>query len=1040
MNSSGIVAKGSYSGSSHSGFWALMIFGILILSGLFLLSQVNFLLFHVLIELFSIAIMWAIFILVWNTRNIIENYSILFLGIAFFFIGVVDTFHVISYKGMGIFPGDDPNPPTQFWILGRYLQGIAFFTAPLFWNRQFKASLVMVIFAAITTLLIATVFGGIFPDCFVQESGLTAFKKNSEYIISLILIAAMWQFSRLREHLEPQILKFILISLSASVLSELFFTFYISVFGVSNVVGHCLKIIAILFLYKALIRSTIKNPFNLIFRELKENEDALRVSEEQFSSMFRKHGAIMLLIEPDTGEILEANSAAVDFYGYPHRQLCEMNIDQINTLPAEKNSLLRLKALESKQNHFTFSHRLASGETRDVEVHSSKIISQDKKILFSIIHDITSRKKTENDLRESENRYRSLIEDQTDLVCRFTSDGTFVFVNDVYCKFFNISQKDLIGSKWQTLLDDGGVEHINNKLSELSDENPTVIVEASVCSGDGKIHWIHISNSGVFDSQGNLLEIQSVGRDITNRKISEEALLKSEARFSRAVRGTSDGIWDWNVVTNEDYLSPRWKELLGYAEDELINEYDTFFSRVHPDDVSRVLEAKKAHLEQDFPYNIKHRLRTKNGVYKWFQVRGMAERDEQGKAQIMSGSITDITESIRVEAEKEELEKQLQQAQKMESIGNLAGGIAHDFNNILSAIIGYTELALGAAPKGSSQKEDLEEVYIAGNRAKELVQQILAFARQSEKSTKPIKLSDIVTETLKLLRPATPTSIDIKPTINSASKIMGNNSQLHQIVMNLCTNAIHSLQKSGGVLQIALRNISLEKDSELKSSKLPSGKYVELTVSDNGPGIAPTIIENIFDPYFTTKGVGEGSGMGLAMVKGIVESYGGDIEVQSELGEKTTFTIRFPVATGKMSQKLDKVEAHSLGTERILFVDDEPPIARMGGRMLESLGYTVTIRTSSFEALDLFKKKPDAFDLLITDMTMPSMTGDMLSTEVRKVRHDIPIIICTGYSNQINEAGAQKIGIEAFVYKPLAKADLAKTVREVLATNQLSLV
>ncbi len=313
----------------------------------------------------------------------------------------------------------------------------------------------------------------------------------------------------------------------------------------------------------------------------------------------------------------------------------------------------------------------------------------------------------------------------------------------------------------------------------------------------------------------------------------------------------------------------------------------------------------------------------------------------------------------------------------MESIGNLAGGIAHDFNNILSSIIGFTELALEAAPKGSSQRDDLEEVYIAGNRAKELVQQILAFARKSEEKTEPVKLSDIVTEALKLLRPSTPTTIQIKPIINSTAKVMGNASQLNQVVMNLCTNAVHSLQKTGGTLEIGLRNTFIANDSERKTSELPLGEYVELTVTDDGSGIDPAIIKNIFEPYFTTKGVGEGTGMGLAMVKGIIESYRGDIQVKSEPGENTSFVIRLPVATGKSFDVIGQAESAVSGTEHILFVDDEPPIARMGCRMLESLGYTVAMRTSSFEALELFREKPDIFDLVITDMTMPSMTGDV---------------------------------------------------------------
>lgn len=406
--------------------------------------------------------------------------------------------------------------------------------------------------------------------------------------------------------------------------------------------------------------------------------------------------------------------------------------------------------------------------------------------------------------------------------------------------------------------------------------------------------------------------------------------------------------------------------------------------------------------------------------------------DANGNEIYPSASV-DVTNRKQAEKEKLQLEKQLIQAQKMEAIGNLAGGIAHDFNNILSSILGFTELALEDVPEGSPIKDNLDEVYIAGNRAKELVQQILAFARQSEELKKPVKLNEIVIEALKLLRPSTPTTIDIIPAIKSIATVRGNVSQLHQIVMNLCTNAIHSLQEKGGVLEIALKDVIYYNDLRSTHSGLPAGKYVELTIADNGPGIDPAIIDNIFEPYFTTKSVGEGTGMGLSMVKGIIESHDGDIQVQSEPGQKTAFTIQLPVEAVERLTVIDQIDhLVSKGTESILFVDDEAPIARMGSRMLSGLGYKVKSETSSIEALELFRSNPDAFDLMITDMTMPTMTGDILAKEIRKIKPNIPIILCTGYSNKINKQQANGLGINAFAYKPFTKADLANTVREVL--------
>lgn len=400
---------------------------------------------------------------------------------------------------------------------------------------------------------------------------------------------------------------------------------------------------------------------------------------------------------------------------------------------------------------------------------------------------------------------------------------------------------------------------------------------------------------------------------------------------------------------------------------------------------------------------------------------------------ILVTSYNEMAEALEAQHQQiQDSQKRIIQAEKNSAMGTLAGGIAHDFNNILSAIIGFTEMALEDAPKGSSQEDSLKEVYIAGMRAKELVQQILAFARQSSGEIKPVRVSEIIDETLKLLRPSTPSTIDIVSNIKSTTPVNGNTSQLHQVILNLCTNAVYSLQESGGVIKIELKNRFLENYLDREHAMLPGGEYVELTITDNGPGIDPAIIDNIFEPYFTTKGVGEGTGIGLAMVKGIIKSYKGDIQVRSEPGN-TTFTIRLPVAADRSVEVVvEQGDPIVQGIGHILFVDDEPPIARMGCRMLEGIGYKVTTRTSSFEALELFKTKPDAFDLIITDMTMPSMTGDVFSAEIRKIRSDIPIILCTGYSQKMSEELAKHIGINAFVYKPFTKSDFAKTVRMVL--------
>jgi len=394
--------------------------------------------------------------------------------------------------------------------------------------------------------------------------------------------------------------------------------------------------------------------------------------------------------------------------------------------------------------------------------------------------------------------------------------------------------------------------------------------------------------------------------------------------------------------------------------------------------------------------------------------------------------LTEIRSKEEAEAERMAMQDQLFQAKKIESIGTLAGGIAHDFNNILTAIIGYIEISLDDVVKGSNLEENLQEVYKAGQRAKDLVKQILTIARKSNEEIKPIHPKPIVKEALKLLRSSIPATIEIQQNITSESLIMGNSSQFYQIFMNLCTNAAHAMEESGGLLKVALEDIKSEKHETIQGQDLKPGKYIKLSVSDTGIGIPPEDMGLIFDPYYTSKETGKGTGIGLALVRSIVERYGGVIEVYSELGKGSVFSIYLPTTNKPQPSQPYTKEDLPIGSESILFIDDEDAIAKIGRQALEKIGYSVTIMTSSNKALDLFQSNPYAFDLVVTDMTMPGLTGDNLAAELMKIRHDIPIIICTGYSKKISDRTTSEIGIQALIYKPVDRAELARTVRKVL--------
>ncbi|MFT5700434.1 MAG: signal transduction histidine kinase/ActR/RegA family two-component response regulator [Desulforhopalus sp.] len=414
-----------------------------------------------------------------------------------------------------------------------------------------------------------------------------------------------------------------------------------------------------------------------------------------------------------------------------------------------------------------------------------------------------------------------------------------------------------------------------------------------------------------------------------------------------------------------------------------------------------------------------------NGELKVIYLNLLIDKSDSGKV-IGLIATTDITKEL-------EIEKQQIQIQKLESIGNLAGGIAHDFNNILAPILGYTEILLEEYVHNPKAIEDLQQIYRASNRAKELVKQILTFARQSDDEFKPVVVQPILKEVVKFLRSSIPTSIAIETTIKSESFILGNPTQLHQVLMNLCTNAQHAIVDDEGNIRIGLRDVEFSQDEKVYDKILPKGKYVQLTVSDDGTGINPEIIHNIFEPYYTTKGTGEGTGLGLAITYGIVERSGGAIQVESTVNRGTTFTIYWPVVEDLQEDAvLNESKALPIGRGKILLVDDEESLVQMGARILQRLGYEVTSSTDSSKALEIFLNDPTYFDLVITDMTMPKMTGDKLILEIRKVNKTIPIVLCTGYSVRISKDSYRNFGVSAYLSKPYSKKDISDIIFETL--------
>ncbi len=511
-----------------------------------------------------------------------------------------------------------------------------------------------------------------------------------------------------------------------------------------------------------------------------------------------------------------------------------------------------------------------------------------------------------------------------------------------------------------------------------------------------------------------------------------EELTQANIQHQEAQKIAKLGHWELDLSNNQLTWSDESFRIFEIDKEEIRTNYDVFLDTIHPDDREFVVKAYNDSVKNRTIYDINHRLLFRDGRVKHVHEQCRTDFDQGGNPVRSLGTAQDITPLKKAEEEKKNIEAQLQQAQKMEAIGTLAGGIAHDFNNILSAILGYSELAQHNLEDVTKLSSFLNEVRTAGIRAKDLVQQILTFSRQAEKKTGPVQIHLIIKEAIKLLRASLPATIEIRHDIKSDSLIMGNPTQIHQIMMNLCTNAGHAMKEKGGVLEVDLENVELDSEFAARHPNLKPGAYMKLMVGDTGHGMSQEVMDRIFDPFYTTKEKGEGTGMGLSVVHGIVNSYGGIIVAYSEPGKGSTFKVFFPVIGKSLKPEARVEKPVPIGSERILFIDDEKAIVDINRQILESLGYDVTARTSSLEALELFKAQPDGFDLVITDMTMPNMTGIDLARELITAQPDIPIILCTGFSTRITEEITTNIGIRALISKPILTMQIAETIRKVL--------
>jgi PAS domain S-box-containing protein len=643
------------------------------------------------------------------------------------------------------------------------------------------------------------------------------------------------------------------------------------------------------------------------------------------------------------------------------------------------------------------------------------------------------RGRVENELRDRERWLQSTFQQAAVGIVHTDLEGRFKRANQRYCQMMGYTLEELLGLNISDITHPDFAQHqVEERLHLAEGIINSFSFEKRNIRKDGTDIWVNITVSIVTDEKGAPEHMLAIVEDITQRKVAENSLKISEEKYRTLVDNIPQRVFykdaDFKYITVNKKFADDFERIP--ADFEGKTDFDLF-----PRELAEKYRADDQQaIQSDEPLNLEE-VYTVNGKDRVVNTLKIRKKNEHGETDGILGVFWNITDRIEAEKERKNLEQMLQQTQKMEAIGTLAGGIAHDFNNILHPIIGFSTLGGQTAEQDSLFQNYFSSIQKAGNRAKELVQQILTFSRQNEQMLEPVRLQSAIKEAIKMLRSSMPTTIKINTDIDDACGLVkADITQILQVVMNLATNAYHAMLESGGTLTATLRQVQIKTDHP-GALAVNSTDYARLTISDTGEGMSPEVMEKIFDPYFTTKDKEKGTGLGLAVVLGIVKSHGGTIEVNSSLGSGTEFIVCFPITQDSAAPEIKGVDQEDLrGTERILVVDDEEAIVFFQTEALKSLGYIITGKTDSREAFETFKNNPADFDLMITDMTMPGLTGSELARKILEIQPDLPIILSTGFNETIDEEKATAMGIKRFLFKPIDQDELAAAIREVMDT------
>jgi PAS domain S-box-containing protein len=773
--------------------------------------------------------------------------------------------------------------------------------------------------------------------------------------------------------------------------------------------------------------------------------------EENFSSLFTflPIGAYRSL--PD-GRMLRGNPALVRLNGYDSEaELLTTVVDIARDWyvdPTRRQSFQQLMLRDGAVK--TFVSEIWRHKTREriwISENAHAVCGPDGSVLFyeGTVEDITERVHDRQALQRNTDQLRMITSQVPGMVylVEIDSEGRrrYLFVSDGIRDIYGVSPEDLKNEPGLVIR----YRHPDDQ-AQLERDTQAILREPLSLGGefrivmpDGQVKWLLRRSSALGQENESQVRV-GVLLDITERKRAELALRDSETRWRLAMEGAGDGVWDWNLHTGEEYFSARIKAMFGFAEHEVEDLAESLDRRTHPDDVAQMLRDRAAHFDGETPvYRNEHRVRCNDGSWKWVLSRGMViARDDDGQPLRMVGTHSDITELKQAESQQRALEVQLRESQKMEAIGTLAGGVAHDFNNLLAAILGNLALAREDVGPEHPAQESLGEINRAAIRARQLVQQILAFSRRQPQQLVHQPLRAVVEEALTLLRSLLPAGVRLTTRLDGAEvPVLADATQIQQVLMNLCTNAWQALDGRSGEVTVALRTVRMDAAGALQLGGISSGLYACLSVADNGPGMDIATQRRVFEPFFTTKAPGAGTGLGLAVVHGIVRSHNGTIALSSQPGEGARFDVYLPLAGAAEVPAPAAVPAAAgpaaeASGRHVVYVDDYEAMVFLVGRLLRKQGYRVSTFTSGELALAWMREFPDAIDLLVTDQNMPGMSGVDLARESVRERPGLRVAIVSGHVNDKLLADASAAGVHEVMAKQDSMDALGEAIRQLL--------